>query len=574
MLTDPMSPMGVSMFRFFLGCSEKYITQVNGYMYLNLAACLRIVPIRRVFLSQNNCFVSLIEVISGHLDKEIGAVCVLTSINFQIIQEGYEEDYSFYKKTVSLKPFMEIFNKLLKHLAWSMIKKLIWKPDAEKIQSICDAVFTSYQELVKQETEKMENDPNYSIHRAREVFQNTLFRLAPKCFPVLLITIITQTKVKKITKKYGIPEEEVEAMWGNRRENIANQMNHIMMRMAIILKSIITKDPKTADEVTMIIENKDNEAVRNFIATCHSSSDPEKQRLANEWDEFMKRFGRRGPGEVDIAVPRYEHRPAVVLAMIYNLDTNGYKDEDTGDREREAAIQRVLSKLSKRDRRKVEKMLPVTQCFLMYRESPKYLIITLFEFFRKLILRTGEKFQKQGLINSVEDVFFLKLEELCDYEEGKTAVFDQLVKKRREEDLSGRGKQFPRIIFGPECIMRTVSKTTLMEMENLPSNMLKGMPTSGGVIEGRAVVATDPDTTVLNKGDILVAKATDPGWTPLFVPAGGVVIEIGGPLTHGSVVAREMGIPCVVNVIDLTKKVKTGMRLRIDGNKGLIEIME
>ena len=87
-------------------------------------------------------------------------------------------------------------------------------------------------------------------------------------------------------------------------------------------------------------------------------------------------------------------------------------------------------------------------------------------------------------------------------------------------------------------------------------------------------MATDPDTTVLTKGDILVAKATDPGWTPLFVPAAGVAIEIGGPLTHGSVVAREMGIPCVVSVMDLTKKLKTGMRIRVDGNKGTIEILE
>lgn len=174
----------------------------------------------------------------------------------------------------------------------------------------------------------------------------------------------------------------------------------------------------------------------------------------------------------------------------------------------------------------------------------------------------------------MEDVFFLKMEELCDYEEGKVAVFDQLVKKRREEDALGRTMQFPRIIFGPECVMRSVSKATIKEMENLPPNMLKGMPTSAGIVEGRAVVATDPDTTMLNKGDILVAKATDPGWTPLFVPAGGVAIEIGGPLTHGSVVAREMGIPCVVNVIGLTTKLKTGMRIRIDGNKGLVEILE
>lgn len=122
--------------------------------------------------------------------------------------------------------------------------------------------------------------------------------------------------------------------------------------------------------------------------------------------------------------------------------------------------------------------------------------------------------------------------------------------------------------------MKSVSDFTLQELENLPANVLKGTPTSAGVIEGRAVVATDPETAVVQKGDILVAKATDPGWTPLFMPAAGVVIEIGGPLTHGSVVARERGIPCVVGIIGLMDKLKTGMHIRVDGNKGTVEILD
>ena len=471
---------------------------------------------------------------------------------------------------MSFKQLKVLYQKIWKRLASNLIRNMIHKPSAEVIQSTFDTTFSGVHHLIKQETEKMENDPEYSLHQARTVFGNVFYEIVPKCIPMLIITIITQLNIKKITRKYDIPEEEVEATWGNRRENVANQMNHQMIRLAIILKSIMKNDPKIEEQVTRIIENKDNDAVRAFIMSCHESSDPEKQNLAKEWNDFMLRFGRRGPGEIDIAVPRYEHRPVLVLAMVFNLDTNGYKDEDEGDREREIAIQSVLSKLSKRDHKKVESLLPVAQCFLINRESPKYLIITLFGFFRELILRIGEKLQKQGLIESVEDVFFLKMEELCDYEEGKVAVFDQLVKKRREEDALGRTMQFPRIIFGPECVMRSVSKATIKEMENLPPNML----TSAGIVEGRAVVATDPDTTMLNKGDILVAKATDPGWTPLFVPAGGVAIEIGGPLTHGSVVAREMGIPCVVNVIGLTTKLKTGMRIRIDGNKGLVEILE
>ena len=78
---------------------------------------------------------------------------------------------------------------------------------------------------------------------------------------------------------------------------------------------------------------------------------------------------------------------------------------------------------------------------------------------------------------------------------------------------------------------------------------------------------------LLQKGDILVTKATDPSWTPLFSSAAAIVIEIGGPLTHGSVVAKELGIPCIVGVPGLTEKIQTGMTIRMDGSTGVIEIV-
>ena len=131
-----------------------------------------------------------------------------------------------------------------------------------------------------------------------------------------------------------------------------------------------------------------------------------------------------------------------------------------------------------------------------------------------------------------------------------------------------------RLIFTPECDVVTISQASRQAISQLPPNVLKGLPTSAGCVEGRAVVGESPHTTVIRKGEILVAKSTDPGWTPLFAPAAGVAIEIGGRLTHGSVVAKEMGIPCVVCVHGLVEKVKTGMRIRVDGTKGIVEILD
>ena len=99
------------------------------------------------------------------------------------------------------------------------------------------------------------------------------------------------------------------------------------------------------------------------------------------------------------------------------------------------------------------------------------------------------------------------------------------------------------------------------------------VPVSPGIVEGMVRVIRDPQAETLHPGEILVAPFTDPGWTPLFINAGGLIMEVGGIMNHGSVVAREYGIPAVVGVRDATKTLQTGQRVRIDGNRGIIELL-
>jgi len=106
-----------------------------------------------------------------------------------------------------------------------------------------------------------------------------------------------------------------------------------------------------------------------------------------------------------------------------------------------------------------------------------------------------------------------------------------------------------------------------------PPGALIGNPVSAGIVEGIVRVIHDPQAEKLNPGEILVAPFTDPGWTPLFINAGGLIMEVGGIMTHGSVVAREYGIPAIVGVREATEKLQSGQRVRIDGNRGVIEIL-
>ena len=105
-------------------------------------------------------------------------------------------------------------------------------------------------------------------------------------------------------------------------------------------------------------------------------------------------------------------------------------------------------------------------------------------------------------------------------------------------------------------------------------DVITGSPVSPGVAEGRIHIVLDPSGTQLSPGEIIVCPGTDPAWTPLFLAAGGLITEVGGMMTHGSVVAREYGIPAVVGVHQATLRLKDGQRIRMDGSTGTIALLE
>ena len=101
------------------------------------------------------------------------------------------------------------------------------------------------------------------------------------------------------------------------------------------------------------------------------------------------------------------------------------------------------------------------------------------------------------------------------------------------------------------------------------------MPGCPGISEGRARVILDShDPTALEPCDVLIAPLTDPSWTPLFVPAAGVVVDVGAALSHAIIVSRELGIPCVVSATDATKRIPDGAMIRVDGDTGVVTVLD
>jgi pyruvate,water dikinase len=205
--------------------------------------------------------------------------------------------------------------------------------------------------------------------------------------------------------------------------------------------------------------------------------------------------------------------------------------------------------------------------FAGLRELPKYQLIVGLAEVRKQLRQVGEALADAGSIGHPDDVFFLDIGE-AHQGLGEGIDLHQLVTQRREAyALELERRHVPRMLLAdgtePEAVHPVGPAAAV-------PGALAGSPASAGTVTASARVILDPVGAHLEPGEILVAPSTDPGWTPLFLTAGGLVMEMGGPNSHGAVVAREYGIPAVVGVPDATLVLSTGQRITVDGGAGTI----
>jgi pyruvate,water dikinase len=173
-------------------------------------------------------------------------------------------------------------------------------------------------------------------------------------------------------------------------------------------------------------------------------------------------------------------------------------------------------------------------------------------------------------LDAADDLFYLPLAELKAFtahqgQDWRSLISDRRAAYRREL----LRKQIPRLLLSDGRAFYEG-----MSASGTAGNVLNGSPVSPGSAQGRVRVVLDPREARLQPGEILVCPGTDPSWTPLFLSAGGLVMETGGMMTHGAVVAREYGIPAIVGVNRATQKLHTGQLIRIDGSSGEIMLMD
>jgi phosphohistidine swiveling domain-containing protein len=351
------------------------------------------------------------------------------------------------------------------------------------------------------------------------------------------------------------------------------------------------------------------------------------QRFLSSWDSFMARHGHHTRAEVDVSVPRWQEQPDYVWSLVRSYLEAGAGWDPIAVHRRSTAERLSLTEISCRRlggglRRKLfEWLLEYAQRGLALREASKSEMVRRLALVRASLLELGARLRERGALSQADDVFFVSLDELAGLMCGEITAAHVRVAAKRAEHAEFQRLTPPPVVIGhfeptrdgalpkesaamPFVIpakagihsqapprldtrLRGYDGPTVATFWAKPRDgvdavqpsagsgiVLRGIGVSPGAAVGRARVVLHSDAQErLRPGEILVAPFTDPGWTPYFLPAAAIVVDLGGVLSHGSVVAREYGIPAVVNVSTGTRTIRTGQLLRVDGTRGEVRLL-
>jgi len=394
---------------------------------------------------------------------------------------------------------------------------------------------------------------------AESILSNEVIRLGPSLLPAAAAGLGMLGLAGRLLGDDAQPGDLQTVLRGV-PHNVTTEMDLALWRLASLIRENETAARTLRDEPAA-------ELARRFRAGTLPA--PAQGGLA----EFLSRYGHRAVAEIDLGMPRWSDEPAHIIGVLGNylrLDDPELAPDVVfcrGAVEAEEMIETLVVRARRRGRiraRLVRFALERARQLSGLREVPKYHMVVALAAVRRELARVGAELARRGSIETADDVFFLDLAEARAALQGGD-LRRRVGERRGVYQAELRRRHVPSVLL---------SDGTEPEAETLAASAgaaaLVGTAASAGTVTGSARVILDPVGAHLEPGEILVAPSTDPGWTPLFLTAGGLVMEMGGANSHGAVVAREYGIPAVVGVPGATGRISTGQRITVDGTAGLV----
>ncbi|MEU7898872.1 PEP/pyruvate-binding domain-containing protein [Nonomuraea sp. NPDC049152] len=405
-------------------------------------------------------------------------------------------------------------------------------------------------------------DPDATAEQRLDHAERCLRGTFPMIFSIMPVVLVGYAGFGLAGRLSGAKGDQLQAVLRSLPHNPTTEMDIELWRLA----TAIGADPEAAEPFRTQPVSE--------LAARHARGELRAQRAI---DGFLARYGHRGVAEIDLGMPRWSDEPAHILGVLANylrLDGADLAPDAMfarGAEEAERAVRAIVSMAAAKGRwrgRLAAFGLRRTRLFGGLRELPKYYMVEVLAAVRRSMRVVGEELVAKGVLDTADDVYFL------DFREVRAALgggyLGELVARRRaayEQEV--RRRHVPRVLLSDGTEPEALAVRAAAE-----EGALTGTPASAGTVTGPARVVLDPVGAHLEPGEILVAPSTDPGWTPLFLTAGGLVMEMGGSMSHGAVVAREYGIPAVVGVADATHRIVTGQTITVDGSAGVISIAD
>jgi len=275
--------------------------------------------------------------------------------------------------------------------------------------------------------------------------------------------------------------------------------------------------------------------------------------------EFLERFGHRGPKEMELAEPRWRERPE----LLPSASRSGAGEARAAHAATADGWPNVseAAKLKSAARQSLGHQLETARTYMALREASKHYLMLGYGLIRRILLELAERYRLG------DGVFYLTPDELPRLVAGQD--LSAIIAQRRRERMLLLSFELPAVLFSDD--LEAVGRPHVIS----GAAELTGTPVSAGVAEGPALVLSSPQLPPgTADGFVLVCPSTDPAWVPLFLQAKALLMETGGILSHGAIVAREFGLPAVVGIADVQQAIRTGQRVRVDGNTGLVHLFE
>jgi pyruvate,water dikinase len=336
---------------------------------------------------------------------------------------------------------------------------------------------------------------------------------------------------------------------------------------------------RASDALTAAFDAGIDDVLERLAADGSAEADD----LLADWDAFISEFGSRGPNEWDMHADSWETRPALALAA---LDRVRFQSDDESPDLRHDAVAASREETTAEVRAKVAddadlagmvEAALIAGNMMAYRERTKTTIVKVIHEGRMIFRELGRRHAEAGDLVDADHIFMLLESEVDDFIADPASYREVLAERAAEYEALWD--------LEPPFIVRDGVVPPLSQWERRTEagekaqagagTEIAGVSGSPGLYRGTARVVHDPgDPAALEPGDVLVAPYTDPSWTPLFMTAGAVVVDVGGQISHAVIVSRELGLPCVISATDATGRIPDGATIEVDGSTGTVTVIE